>query len=238
MSCPQLARISMLPEHGESPDTKDLHDKRLFRVARADNPFYWSEISAEDSPRKHAGNCFDVPGHGVLYFASSLEGAYAETLARFRPSPAIRMHVAEQDPGFMMVGGVPRDWREKRTIAEAVLSDPLPFLDVESAQTHEALTTAMATELVDLGEGVIDVASVRGRNRLLTRAIASWAFDQRDAAGRPVYGGLRYLSRVDTRFECWAVFGGAEFRETKTGPIDPGAPELVSIAELYKLRVF
>lgn len=228
----------MLPEHLESPAVKELHDKRLFRVARADNPFYWAEISAEDSPRKHAGNRFDVPGHGVLYFATDLEGAYAETLARFRPSPAIRKHVAEQDPGFMMVGGVPRDWREKRTIAEAVLSDPLPFLDVESPHTHEVLTTAMAAELVDLGEGVIDVASVRGRNRLLTRAIASWAFDQRDAAGRPVYGGLRYLSRVDTRFECWAVFGGAEFRETKTSPIDPNAPDLASIAELYKLRVF
>ncbi|GAA1163224.1 RES family NAD+ phosphorylase [Nesterenkonia sandarakina] len=228
----------MLPDPLEPPAITDLHDKRLFRVARAENPFYWSEISAEDSPRKHAGNRFDVPGHGVLYFASSLEGAYAETLARFRPSPAIRKHVAEQDPHFMMVGGVPRDGRDKRTIAEAILRDPLPFLDVESPHTHEVLTTALATELVDLGEGVIDVASVRGRNRLLTRAIASWAFDQRDAAGHPIYGGLRYLSRVDTRFECWAVFAGAEFRETKTSPIDPTASELVSIAELYKLRVF
>lgn len=109
---------------------------------------------------------------------------------------------------------------------------------MESAQTHEVLTTAMAAELVDLGEVGIDVAGVRGRNRLLTRAITSWAFDQRDAAGRPVYGGLRYLSRVDTRFECWAVVGGAEFWETKTSPIDSGAAELVSVAELYKLRVF
>lgn len=178
----------MLPEPLESPAVKELHDRWLFRVARADNPFYWSEISAEDSPRKHVGNRFDVPGHGVLYFATDLEGAYAETLARFRPSPAIRKHVAEQDPGFMMVGGVPRDWRDKRTIAKAVLSDPLPFLDVESPHTHEVLTTAMAAELVDLGEGVIDVASVRGRSRLLTRAIASWTFDQRDAAGRPIDG--------------------------------------------------
>ncbi|TDS82322.1 hypothetical protein EV640_1189 [Nesterenkonia aurantiaca] len=138
----------------------------------------------------------------------------------------------------MMVGGVPRDWRDKRTIAEAVLRDPLSFLDVESARTHEVLSSAMAAELVDLGEGVIDVASIRGRNRLLTRAIASWAFDQRDAAGRPVYGGLRYLSRVEIRFECWAVFDGGEFRETQTGPIDPQATELVSIVELYKLWVF
>lgn len=172
MSWPQLARISMLPEHLEAPDTRDLNGKRLYRVARADNPFHWSEISAEDSPRKHAGNHFDVPGHGVLYFASDLEGAYAETLARFRPAPAIRKHVAEQGPHFLMVGGVPRDWRDKRTVAEAVFNDPLPFLDVESAHTHEVLSSAMAAELVDLGEGIIDVASVQGRNRLLTRAIA------------------------------------------------------------------
>lgn len=228
----------MLPEQNEAPEAKDLNGRRLCRVARAESPFHWSEISAEDSPRKHVGNRFDVPGHGVMYFASDLEGAYAETLARFRPSPKIRKYVAEQDPHFMMVGGVPRDWRDKRTIAEAVLRDPLPFLDVESAHTHEVLSSAMAAELVELGEGVIDVASVRGRNRLLTRAIASWAFEQRDAAGHPVYGGLRYLSRVDTRFECWAVFEGAEFRETKTSPIDPQATELVSTAELYQLRIF
>lgn len=76
------------------------------------------------------------------------------------------------------------------------------------------MTTAMAVELVDLEDGVIDVVSVRERIRLLTRS-----FDQRDAAGRLVYGGLRYVSRMETRFESRAVFGGAEFRETKTSPI-------------------
>lgn len=107
------------------------------------------------------------------------------------------------------------------------------FLNVEGPGTHEVLTTAIVTEPVDLGERVIDVASVRGRNRLLTRDTASWAFDhQRAAAGRPIYGGLRHLSRVDTRFECWAVFGEAEFRETKPSPSDPGATELVPIGEL------
>lgn len=117
----------MLPEHLEPPATQDLHEKRLFRIARADNPFYWSEISAEDSPRKHAGNRFDVPGHGVLYFASTLEGAYAETLARFRPSPAIRKHVAEQDPGFMMVAGSTAGLAREAHYRRSSLERPLAF---------------------------------------------------------------------------------------------------------------
>lgn len=35
---------------------------------------------------------------------------------------------------------------------------------------------------------------------------ARYIYEQRDATGRPLYDGIRYLSRLNTAWECWAVF--------------------------------
>lgn len=75
----------------------------LWRVARSDDPLTMSEISPADYALADAGNRFDTLGGGVLYCGTEAVGCYAETLARFRPSAAIRMRLAEEpSDGFMV----------------------------------------------------------------------------------------------------------------------------------------
>lgn len=88
------------PHEVDAPET-------LFRVARAEQPLRFSQISPADVPLPKAGNRFDVPGGGILYCATDAVGCYAEVLARFRPSAAVRSAVQHEDPHFMLGGGVP-----------------------------------------------------------------------------------------------------------------------------------
>lgn len=84
----------------------------------------------------------------------------------------------------------------------------------------------------------LDVATVRGGDRRITRWIGKWAFDQRDADGRPVYAGVRYLSRLNSDWECWAVFEHAQTRELERKPILRSDRDLAKVARLYDLTVF
>ncbi|WP_228759980.1 RES domain-containing protein [Pseudactinotalea sp. HY158] len=140
----------------------------LYRVARSDSPLRFSRIHPADVTLPGAGNRFDVPGGGVLYGATSFFGCFAETLARFRPSAAARAAVQAEDPHFMICGGVPAEWRARRLRITLQTVDALPFLDVEDGTAHEFLTTALAREMDALSVPVIDVATIRGPNRLIT----------------------------------------------------------------------
>lgn len=50
----------------------------------------------------------------------------------------------------------------------------------QEALATRALSAKMAEELADLGVEVLDVANVRGPNRLISRAASSWAYYARD----------------------------------------------------------
>lgn len=218
------------PHEVDAPDL-------LFRVARADQPLRFSQIAPADVPLPKAGNRFDVPGGGVLYCATEAAGCYAEVLARFRPSAAVRAAVAEEDPSFMICGGVPADWRDRRLEVELDLVDALPFLDVEHEATHEYLTTAVAREMAALSIPVIDVGVIRGPNRLATRAVAAWAYAAQDDDGNLRYSGIRYMSRLGDH-ECWAVFEGTEVRELVRTPIRRTNAAMQQVATTWGLNVF
>lgn len=68
--------------------------------------------------------------------------------------------------------------------------------------------------------------------------IGKWAFEQRDGNGAPFFAGIRYLSRLDTNWECWAVFHDVEIREVSRQPIERGDAALEKVAEGYGLTVF
>jgi len=110
-----------------------------------------------------------------------------------------------------------------------------PFLDVEATETHQVLRLALAPELADLGHHDLDVAAVRGPDRRLTRLIAAWAWRQRDSTGRPRYAGLRYLSRLDSRWECWAVFDDVPLLDATEHSILVDDPALVDVSALFHI---
>jgi hypothetical protein len=62
---------------------------RLYRVEYSSLPLRFSTISPLLATKADEGNRFDVLGAGVLYAATKPEGAYAETLADFRPKSSL-----------------------------------------------------------------------------------------------------------------------------------------------------
>lgn len=209
----------------------------LYRISRTARLLAPSRISPADARLPHAGNRFDVAGGGVVYFASTAQACFVETLARFRPTAAMRAIVADEDPGFVVCGGVPQDWRTQRQLITVETVDPLPFVDVEHADTHEYLTAALASQLTALGVAQLDVAAVRGPNRLLTRTISTWVYAVTNDDGTPKYSGIRYKSRLGDH-ECWAVFEGTVLQVRDRRPLELGDPDLQAVAAKFGLRPF
>jgi hypothetical protein len=210
----------------------------IYRVARNSGLLTFSTISPLDASLPTAGNRFDVPGGGVLYAASSPEACYVETLARFRPTPRIR-ELVRDEPGFMVTGGVPQDWRLQRALARIRVEEPLPFLDVEDPATHEFLNQQLASELVALGyNSPLDLATICNQDRRLSRAIADYAYTAVEANGLPTYSGIRYMSRIGSGWECWAIFEGTDVALVDQRPIELHDPDLQRVAKMWELTIF
>lgn len=208
----------------------------LWRVGRASQPVHFSRIDPVDAAVATAGNRFDVPGGDVMYAATDPSGSYAETLARLRPSARMRALSQAGDEGFMSVGSVPAEWRMNRALVAIHPVQPAPFLDVEATETHTYLTEVMAPVLTSLGIEHLDVARVRGANRLVTRAIALHAYVAMDEDGELLYSGIRYMSKVGD-FECWAIFGGTEVAEGRRLTVEKNDPHLARVAQQFDLTI-
>jgi hypothetical protein len=143
----------------------------------------------------------------------------------------------------MGVGEVPADWRHQRVAIrvefQSTASRPnLRFLDVEALQTRQLLRNDLAPILAYYRCPDLDVATVRGADRRLTRWIAKWAFEARDESGAAEFAGIRYLSRLNTDWECWAAFHDVDIVEKEREPITRQNPALLSIAKSFELTVF
>jgi RES domain len=211
----------------------------IWRVGLATDPLGAPPpLSKDDLAQSNAVNRFDSPTgtYRVLYFATDLDGCFAETLARFRPDPGLRDLVATEwdERGYMAPGHVPAEWRHRRLAVRVQINPPAArFLDVEALSTRQHLRDEVAGPLAEAGLGDLDVAAARGPHRQLTRAVSGWAWDNG-------YAGIRYLSRIDTRWECWAVFDrpSIEIQELERTVIHRELPALQSIVDAFAIKVF
>lgn len=142
----------------------------------------------------------------------------------------------EADEHHMAVGSIAADWRERRQLSEIALSTPLPFLDVDATATHTFLTAEIAAPLETFGIDALNIGDVRGRNRLLTRAISQWAYAAVDADGDLRFSGIRYTSKLGD-WECWAIFDGSDVREVSARAIEKTNPDLIEIANSFGLTI-
>ncbi|QJA00352.1 RES domain-containing protein [Leifsonia sp. PS1209] len=211
---------------------------RLVRVERPEPPLRFSHITAELAASENAGNRFDVLGGGVLYASTDAQGAFAETTAQFRRSASIIARIARAGGSLEEQDGpsVDASWRASRILRTLSIRDALPFVDIEDPDTHTFLTQAAPTALTGAGVSVLDVATVRGPNRRLTRAIANWLYTRTDDAGTPLYGGIRYMSRLGD-YECWAIFEGTLVVPVDERRITVDDPELVAVANRHGIRL-
>jgi hypothetical protein len=88
------------------------------------------------------------------------------------------------------------------------------------------------------GYSDLDVPTIRGGDRRITRWIGRWAYEQRDEDERLKFAGIRYLSRPSTEWECWALFEDVALDEQERRPIRRDDQALARIASLYRLTVF
>jgi hypothetical protein len=224
------------------PDVVASPTSDLWRVARGDDPL--AVPVAGRVVGSGGANRFDplTMEFGVLYFGSSLEVCFGETLARFRPSLALIALVEEEwdELGFMAVGTVAADWRYRRTAVHIQLPENLLFLDAESAVTHQFLRKELALGLSSLGLTDLDVPMMRGPDRRVTQMISEWAYMSRAEDGGPRYAGIRYESRIRTGWECWAFFDDEEIEleVIERVPITLDMPDLQQVAKLFELKMF
>ncbi|WP_308467126.1 hypothetical protein [Rathayibacter soli] len=83
-----------------------------------------------------------------------------------------------------------------------------------------------------IGIGKLDVATVRGPSRLLTRAVASWVYSQVDDHGPALYAGICCVSRLGD-FECWVIFEGTPVRRRGVEPITALYADVRSVLDLF-----
>lgn len=210
----------------------------VYRVARNSGLLDPSQITPGDAALSTAGNRYDVPGGGVTYAATQVETCYAEVLSRYRVSPRIKKLLANEK-NFMAVGCVPIDWRLRRSVAELSAVDPLPFFDVDHPDTMAYLGDVLSDALLSLGyDEALDLADLCNQDRLLSRAVARHAYTQVDDDGNFLYGGIRYMSRLDSAGECWAIFDGTELELTGTRAIELHDPDLKRVEKRWDIHCF
>lgn len=203
-----------------------------WRYARPDGTFG----GRYDDPRAGQG----VPPHEryrILYLASQPEGAYGETVAQFRPSVTTLSRHGGRLP-FGTRPAIPRDWRVTRRLGSAVLLMTLHMVDLDAADTVQALRPVLAPVAGRLPLTDIDLSAITGPERELTQAAALYIYEQRDAQGQPLYAGMRYVSRLKREWECWAVFADrVRYRPLRVDPIDAADPHLYEAARLLDLAI-
>lgn len=209
----------------------------MFRVERSEPALHYSRINADTAGLDNAGNRFDVPGAGVLYAASSTQGAFAETTAHFRISASLLEHMASvgATPAELQVPAIDASWRATRVIRTLRARDALPFVDIEAAETHTYLTGHARSVLLSLAIPLLDVPTVRGSSRLLTRGLATWIYQAKNDAGEPLFGGVRYLSKLSNEYECWAIFDGTTVQLLSDQRITINDPDLVAVAARHRV---
>ncbi len=182
-----------------------------------------------------AANRFDSlnGSYEVVYFGTTLEACFGEVLAPLRPDPEIADIVREDwdDSSNMAPGEIARDWRAKRLAVRVRPATDLPFLDVEAIETRELLRRELAVALSLLEVKDLDVSDIRSSDRRVTRLVSQWAWSQDLPNGEPRFAGIRYLSRLNSEWECWAIFERAELELLKpTLPIHATMQELLDVS--------
>jgi hypothetical protein len=212
-------------------------------VGRRHAPIDFPEpLRGEEVDLTHTGNRFDSPTEGfrTCYFATEPIACFGETLSRFRPNPLLADAAAEE--GLMGIGQVPADWRHSRVLLRAELEPTvtrpaLDFLDVEARDSREHLRKPLGRILAYYEVDDLDVSVVRGGDRRITRWIAKWTHEVRDDDGNRLFAGVRYLSRLDSKWECWAIFDDVGVVELERSTITRQHPELRAIARDYEITV-
>ncbi len=228
----------------------------VIRVARGGNGPPTDPFAPPDWERAGVdgtfGNRFDDPGTGdgvsdaarfrVVYTATERAGAFAETIAHFRPDLEALAALAAITGGMgehqAIAGVVSERWRRVRGVGRMLLDPALRFADVAHPDTLAELRTVFARLATDFGHPDIDLSTVTSGDRRLTQRVARYIYERGIATGMPTFAGVRYISRHGAAWECWAIFAdrliGEQLPVQAIGADDAG---LVTAARHFGLTI-
>lgn len=226
----------------------------IFRIAK-----FETDVFAPAPWRYVGSNRFDDPEgkYRVIYCTSDREAAFGETLARYRRSPllialmedvdddeesmdeAIGELIDPADPGR---GVVPIDWRYKRRIGTTRLNPSPVFADIVDWESIEHLRAALASQITALKLPDFDASTVLSTNRQITQLCSRYIYEQHDDNGLPRFAGIRYPSRLNIDWSCWAIFDDRiehdpNFNEFHETGIDPKDPDLLEVLRTMGLSL-
>jgi hypothetical protein len=213
----------------------------VHRIGRWPNPWAWPDWSYAGADGTF-GNRYDDPeGHyRVLYASSERVATFVETLARFRPDPAVvaGLEEIEAEPGDerpSVAGTVPREWLEHRAIGSGQLTGR--YVEIGATETLSDLRTALAPRLVHYQLEDLDAAAIRMRvPRRFTQEISRHVFVQGDRGERR-WDGIAYLSRLGDDLHNWALFEPHEPTEALSSPIAPDDADLARALDILGLQM-
>ncbi len=142
------------------------------------------------------------------------------------------------DSGASTQGVVTSDWQQQRRIGRSLLEPDLKFVDITAGETLQYLRRVLATAALKSGVSDVDMSAVSGSLRQFTQECSRYIFDQTDDQGAPLYAGIRYVSRLNPNWECWAIFD-SRFRHQPypAESVYPNDPGLVEAARLFNLSI-
>ena len=218
-------------------------DGPIHRVGRRPDAWAWPDWAyAHDDGT--FGNRYDDPlgEYRVLYASGTRAGAFAETLARFRPDLELAAELSliasdaedERHAGSLPPGAVPREWLDARAVGSATHDGA--FVDAGHSASLAHLRANLAARVLHYGFDDLDAGELRRRApRAFSQEISRYVFERvRDAAGEPV-AGVRYLSRLGDELVNWAIFETAPPTSTRSEPIAEDDPDLVSVFARFGL---
>lgn len=214
----------------------------LYRVARTPDPWEWPDW-AYSGPDGTFGNRYDDPRgeYRVLYASSQRLGALLETLARFRPDPAIVSAEILGDPRDAQFptappGTVPARWLEARRLGTARCD--AAYADVGHTKSLAYLREVLAPLVIRYGVVELDAAAIRlHAPRRVTQEISRHVYECMTESGERAFQGIRYLSRLGDDVENWAICEPSTIDRIEVTGIRVDDPDLIQAVELLRLEI-
>lgn len=215
----------------------------VHRLGRHPDAWAWPAWS-HAGPDGTFGNRFDDPrcAYRVLYASTQRIGTFLETLARFRPDPAILAEEIAPDaldaefetsaPGVLAI----ERWLAVRAIGTGRLEGR--FCAIGHSESLARLRTVLAGRLVHFGLEDLDASTIRSHApRTLTLEISRHVYEQESGEAPVPFAGLRYESRVGDELENWAIFEPNEPTGIETQTIEPDDPDLLAAVARFGLTL-
>lgn len=229
----------------------------IYRVARKPYPPFeprpWP-APKDARPDGTFGNRFDDPSGlwGVpekdrfraIYCAAQPAGAFGETIARFQVSLTLIADIGnvieDEETEDDLIGYIDDGWLKSVWLVHAQLDPSLRFADIEAAETIQTLrhAPAVARKAAELGFNTVDLSNIIGPQRLLTQTTARYIYEQVDDSGNPLFAGVRYISRLNEEWECWALFDTrVRYSAVITEEIQADNPDLLNAGALLRVSL-